>query len=259
MIWAQTTVSAQDVEAEYMRAIIYGRYSTDKQDMSIEVQVSRCKEYAEYKSFAVVDVIQDLAVSGGTNKGRLGFMNLLSRVEQGECDLILTYDLTRLSREMVSLLALERFFNEYNCLLFTVEGQIDTSTVEGFMSFAMRAFLGEMERRTVKLRTKRAMEHLRANGKVFNHPPYGWTRVEDRLDEVPEEQGTIRLVNDLYRQGLALSDIQRILRVRKIKTRNGRDWDHKQVRRLIAGYEQTRKVHTSELGKATRAFIEAVA
>ena len=30
-----------------MKTIIYGRYSTDKQDMSIEVQLSWCKEYAE--------------------------------------------------------------------------------------------------------------------------------------------------------------------------------------------------------------------
>lgn len=242
-----------------MRAIIYGRYSTDKQDMSIEVQISRCREYAEYKGFQVVDVIQDLAVSGGTNKGRAGFMELLSRVEHGYCDLVLTYDLTRLSREMVSLLALERFFNEYDCLIYTVEGQVDTSTVEGFMSFAMRAFLGEMERRTVKLRTKRAMEHLKANGKVFNHTPYGFERIEDRLHEIPEEQKVIRLVNGLYGQGSSLAEIQRALRTKKIKTRNGGDWDHKQVRRLIEGYEQTRKVHTSELGKATKAFIEAVA
>ena len=121
------------------------------------------------RQFEIVDVIQDLAISGGTNKGRSGFMETCSRVEQRECDIILTYDLTRLSREMVSLLALERFFNEYDCLIFTVEEEVHTSTVEGFMSFAMRAFLGEMERRTVKLRTKRAMEHLRASGKVFNH------------------------------------------------------------------------------------------
>ena len=98
-----------------MKALVYARYSTHKQDngVSIENQIARCREYATYRGLDIVDIIQDLAVSGGVNKGRAGFMELLHRAEQGECDLILTYDLTRLSREMLSLLALERLLNEW--------------------------------------------------------------------------------------------------------------------------------------------------
>ena len=63
------------------------------------------------------------------------------------------------------------------------------------------------------------------------------------------------MVNEVYEQGSSLAEIQRSLVIKKIKTRNGKDWNHKQVRRLIESYEQTRKVHNSELGKATKAFI----
>lgn len=244
-----------------MKALVYCRYSTHKQDggISIENQIARCNEYAKFKGFEVIDIIQDLAVSGGINKGRAGFVELMSRVEQAQCDLILTYDLTRLSREMLSLLALERFLNEYDCLLFTVEGEVSTSTVEGFMSFAMRAFFGEMERRTVKHRTRKAMEHLKNNGKVYNHDPYGWRRDGDNLVEVPQEQEVIRLVNQSYSRGLRLADIQKMLNKKNIKTRVGADWQPQQVKNMIDGYKDTKRQRTTEIGIATKAFIQAIA
>lgn len=244
-----------------MNSLVYARYSTHKQDagVSIENQISRCKEYAKFKSFGIVDIIQDLAISGGVNRTRPGFMELLARVERAECDLILTYDLTRLSREMLSLLALERFLNEYDCLLYTVEGQVDTSSVEGFMSFAMRALYGEIERRVVKHRTKSAMQHLKRNGKVYNHAPYGWKREGDHLVEVPQEQSVIQLVNGSYSQGLRLADIQRMLDKKGIKTRVGANWQPQQVKNLIDNYRDTKKQRTTEIGIATKAFIQAIA
>lgn len=244
-----------------MKALVYARYSTHKQDngISIENQITRCKEYAKFKGFQIIDIIQDLAISGGLNRARQGFMDLLTKVEQGECDVILTYDLTRLSREMLSLLALERFLNEYDCLLYTVEGQVDTSSVEGFMSFAVKAFFGEVERRTVKHRTKKAMEHLKNNGKVYNHEPYGFKREGNNLVEVPQEQAVIQLVNGSYSEGLRLADIQRMLNKKGIKTRIGADWQPQQVKNLIEGYRDTKKQRTTEIGIATKAFIQAIA
>jgi DNA invertase Pin-like site-specific DNA recombinase len=48
---------------------------------------------------------------------------------------------------MLTFLCLERLLDEYNVELHMVDGEIDTSTPDGFMGFAMKAFLGEMERR----------------------------------------------------------------------------------------------------------------
>ena len=244
-----------------MKALVYARYSTHKQDngVSIENQIARCREYATYRGLDIVDIIQDLAVSGGVNKGRAGFMELLHRAEQGECDLILTYDLTRLSREMLSLLALERLLNEWEVELHTVEGQVDTATPEGFMSFAMRAFMGEMERRTVKHRTRRAMQHLKGNGRVYNHTPYGWKREGDTLVELESEQRVISQVNEWYQGGATLAEIQRSLKTRRIQTREGKGWQPQQVKRLIQGYQQTYRRANREMETATKAFIQAIA
>jgi len=244
-----------------MKALVYARYSTHKQDggISIENQISRCKEYATFKDFQIIDVIQDLAMSGGVNRARQGFMELLTRVEQGECDIVLVYDLTRLSREMLSLLAVERFLSEYEVELHTVsDGTVETSSPESFMAFAVKALFSEAERRSAKARTKRAILHLKENGKAFTKERYGWTRIGDEFHEVPEEQKIILLVNQQYKAGNTLADIQRLLRKESIKTRNGTHWQPEQVKRLICCYEQTHKRGGNELGKTLRRFIQAI-
>ena len=96
---------------------------------------------------------------------------------------------------MLTLLALERYLNEHDVELHTVEGQVDTSTPDGFMNFAMKAFLGEMERRQVKYRTKKALQHKKAHGEVVGAVPFGYRR--EGKDLVPDlnEQAIIKTLS----------------------------------------------------------------
>jgi site-specific DNA recombinase len=245
---------------QVMRTVVYCRYSTHKQDngVSIANQLQRCQQYAQFKGLEVQQVLKDEAISGGTNKGRPAFMKLLVMVEQREIDVVLCYDLTRLSRDMLSLLAFERFCNEYDVSIHTAEGEVSTDSPEAFMSFCMRAFLGEMTRRQIKWNTKHAMQHLKKNGKVFNHEPYGWKRDGDKLLEDAKEQQVIKMVNDAYLQGSRLADIQKVLKRRGIKTRNGKPWSSNQVKRVINGYEQKQFRGSSDVGNAIKTFMEAV-
>ena len=136
-----------------MKVIGYIRVSTEKQateGVSLENQREQIEKYCRYRNFDLVGIIEDAGVSGGVNKARTGFISLLDRIETGEVKAVILYSLERLSRDMLTLLALERLLDEYDIELHTVDGQIDTSTPDGFMGFAMRSFLGEMERRQVK-------------------------------------------------------------------------------------------------------------
>ena len=118
---------------------------------------------------------------------------------------------------MLTLLTLERFLNEYDIELHTIEGQVDTSSPDGFMDFAMKAFLGEMERRQVKDRTKRAMQHKKENGEVIGRVPYGFDRADDKLMPNAEEQAIRKFANDLYQQGFKVADIARRMNLRDVR------------------------------------------
>ncbi len=242
-----------------MRAIVYVRYSTHKQDsgLSIEQQIARCKEYAAFRNYEIAEIIEDAAISGGTTK-REGFGLLLKRLEEDNIDICLVYDLSRLSRDMLALLALERLFDELEVELHTVEGAIGTDSPENWMSFAMRAFLGEMERRTVKHRTKKAIGHLKEKGQVYSRTPYGYRREGKELIEIETEQKVIELIKRLYKNGKTLADIQRALKKKKILTRGGKDWVPSQVKRLIPDYEETHQRGGGKMLTALKAFLDAL-
>jgi len=150
-----------------MRTMGYVRVSTDEQareGISLENQKARIAAYCEYRGFTLTGIIEDAGISGGKNRARPGFIEVLNKVESGEAEALVLYSLERLSRDMLTLLALERLLDEHDIELHTVEGEVNTSTPDGFVNFAMKAFLGEMERRQVKYRTKKAMEFKKAQG-----------------------------------------------------------------------------------------------
>ncbi len=248
-----------------MKALIYARCSTDHQTkeeggVSIENQLDRCRDYVERKGWTLAgDPIIDEAVSGGLNKARSGFMALLDRIEQNGIDVLVVYSLERLSRDMLTLLALDRLLDESDISLHTVEGEISTRNPDQWLTFAMKALLSEHERRTVKYRTKRALEFKKDRGEVVGHVGYGYRRNGNALEPVEEEQRLIALVNRLYREGRRLVDITKHLNETGTPTRAGNPWKPQQVKRLIEEYQPVFHKQTTRMGEATRTFIEAVA
>lgn len=225
------------------RAIGYVRVSTEeqaKEGVSLEAQEERIRKYAEYKGFDLIEIIRDEGKSGGT-ANREGFQKLLARIEANGFDALILFSLDRLSRDMLTLLALERLLDECNVELHTIEGQIDTSTPDGFMNFAMRAFLSEMERRQIKYRTKKALEHKRQRGEVIGQVPYGYRREGDHLVENEKEQKIIKRINRMYRLGKSLNAIAKELNEAGVRTKSGTKWTAQQVKRLINGYESKRE------------------
>jgi len=246
-----------------MKAIGYIRVSTEKQakeGVSIDNQKERIEGYCNYRGYTLGDIIKDEGISGAKNRNRPGFVSLLERIEKNECDALVLYSLERLSRDMLTFLCLERFLDEHDVELHTVEGQIDTSTPDGFIAFAMRVFLGEVERRQVKYRTKKAMEYKKQRGEVVGQIPYGYERNGDNLILNEQEQETIRLVNKIYQDRKSLSFVVKRLIELGHKTRERKDFIAKQVSRIIKDYEPVYCSHNgSELATNIKAFVLRIA
>lgn len=80
-----------------MRAVIYARFSTDKQsDSSIEDQARNCERYAERNSMTVLSRFEDKAISGAS-KNRPAFIAMRAAANRAEFDVLLVDDLSRLS------------------------------------------------------------------------------------------------------------------------------------------------------------------
>lgn len=244
------------------RAIGYVRVSTEEQareGVSLENQRSHITTYCGYRGFDLVDIVEDAGISGGKNKARPGFLEVLDKIESGQAEVLVLYSLERLSRDMLTLLALERLLDEHDIELHTVEGEVNTSSPDGWLNFAMKAFLGEMERRQVKYRTKKAMEFKKAQGSVVGSVPYGYRRLQDRLEPDEAEQRAVTLAKSLYGASYGLSAICRRLTEQGYVTRNGKPFTTEQIKRVLPDYEKAFSHTNTKLSQNIRGFIEAIA
>ena len=81
-----------------MKAVIYARYSSDKQtEQSIEGQLRVCKEYAERNGYFIVNEYIDRATTG-TNDQRPAFRQMLNDAARKDFQYILVYKLDRFAR-----------------------------------------------------------------------------------------------------------------------------------------------------------------
>lgn len=242
-------------------ALAYTRVSTRQQaedGVSLKTQTERIESYCDYKGFVLEDIIEDSGISGSKNRTRSGFVDLLDQIQSNEYNALVLFDLSRLSRDMLTLLALERLLDEQEMELHTIEGQIDTSTPDGFMNFAMKSFLGEMERRQVKYRTRKAMQFKKSQGNVVGSIPFGYRRDDDMLVLNPEEQRIVKLVNKWYSADLHLAQIVDRLRKKGLNSRSGKPFTSQQVKRMITGYENKWRKGNGKIKKNIRRFVMAI-
>ena len=222
-----------------VKALGYIRVSTEKQareGVSLAAQRERISRYCAAAGLELAEVITDAGSSGAEGRSRAGWVRLLNRVEAGEAGAVVCFDLSRLSRDCLTLLAFERFLADCGVELHTAEGQISTRTPEGWWAFSTGSLMAEFERRKLSARTRGAMDYKRRLGGVVGAVRYGFRRRGRALVPVPSEQGNIKRAVLLYRRGRTLAEIGRAFQRRGITTRGGRKFTPGQVRRLLPGY-----------------------
>ena len=78
-----------------MKAVIYARYSCDRQrETSIEDQVRECSSYAQQENIDVVSVYMDKATSASKDtEKRLNFLRMIEDSSKGLFDIVLVWKL----------------------------------------------------------------------------------------------------------------------------------------------------------------------
>jgi site-specific DNA recombinase len=245
-----------------MKALGYIRCSTDKQateGVSLQNQRQRIEEYARFKCIELMEIIEDSGISGGTNQ-RDGFMALLDRITTGDVECVILYSLERVSRDLLTGLAFEKYLNEYGVQLHTADGaMVDCSTMDGYSAFVLKMLFAEIERRQIRERTRKALEYKRLNGKVSGTVPYGLERQGDDVVPQEAEQKVIAQVRKMYSGGMKVSAIQRELTQKKITTRTGKPWQAVQIQRLLDDYQGVYAKQKSRSGEVIKSFILEIA
>ena len=131
-----------------MKAAIYARYSTDRQDKtSIERQVRNCELLAKQHGLAIVEVFKDEGISGN-DKGRPAYRKLRDALKSHKVQFVLADESSRLSRdpgELHNLVAEMEFNDQY----LTTRDGIDTREESADILIAVKTASDKLESRKI--------------------------------------------------------------------------------------------------------------
>ncbi len=214
-------------------AAIYTRVSSDqqKEDQTIESQVSELKEYASQHDYSVPDewCFRDAGFSGAYLV-RPGLERLRDLAAEGQITTILIYSPDRLSRKYAyQVLLMEEFKRKGVEVVFLKSPSATTPEEELLLQF--QGMIAEYERAQIVERSRRGKKHQAKLGIInsLSRAPYGYRYVKksehsNALYEVIEDQAII--VREIYQayiqEGRPILGIAKWLNKRGVATYSGK-------------------------------------
>jgi site-specific DNA recombinase len=142
-----------------MRAALYSRFSTDRQnESSIADQVRVCTEYAERQGWKVVERFEDQGISGAALGNRPGVLMLQEGALARRFDAVVVTDLSRLSRSQGDLSKMIDRLSAKGVRVIGVQDGYDSTRRGHKLQAGLSGIIGEAFREMVKDRTYAALE-----------------------------------------------------------------------------------------------------
>ena len=190
-----------------LKAIIYIRQSTLHQTLTN--QESLKLQYAlKQRAFDLgwqednIEVIDaDLGLTGAEAKHREGFKSLLTQVTLGEVGMILSFDVTRLSRNCSDWYPLLDICGYRHCLIADRDGVYDPGNLNGRLLLGLKGQLAEVELSTIRARLTAGLLNKAQRGELALSLPVGLSRnalAQVNKDPNREVQESIQRVFDIF-------------------------------------------------------------
>lgn len=188
-----------------MKAIGYARTSTQKQDLSLEVQEKRLKAEADYRGIEL-EMIQEKVSGSIAPLQRQGLSDALSKLERGEADTLIVAKLDRVARSMGDIARLLELAKIQKWNFIALDLGVDTSTPEGTLVVGIMASIAQWERSRIQERTREALAQAKSNGKKLGRPRIHDTDVALRAKELKSQGLTLTSISKrLFEEGFTSS------------------------------------------------------
>jgi site-specific DNA recombinase len=206
------------------QAAIYARVSTDDQaerGYSLPSQIEACQQFAWQRGFDVVAVYQD-DISGAkpiTHRPEGG--ELQNAINTRQINTVIVYQVDRLSRDIVDLLATVRDWLRSGVEVYALDvGQV---TSELDIVLVIKGWQGSDERQKIAERTKRGKDGKAKAGRVVGvgTPPYGYTYSNGELVINELQAETVSMIFDWYVNGDEQGHSMSLLAIAKRLTEMG--------------------------------------
>ncbi|MCQ2386912.1 MAG: recombinase family protein [Clostridia bacterium] len=217
-----------------MRAVIYARYSSDKQnEASIEGQLRECKEYAEYNHIDIVGTYIDRALSAKTDN-RPDFQRMISDSKTHQFDTVIVWKFDRFARNRYDSAVYQKILSDNGVRLLSVKEEVADGP-EGIIVKAMFEAYAEYYSAELSVKVKRGMKENAINGRWNGgQEPFGYYAKDHKLyiDESVVE--IIRLAFKMCADGKPIKEIHKYFVEKNILNKKGKPMSYQSVRYMLS-------------------------
>lgn len=207
---------------------------------SIDNQIEYCKNTLITKFNAKDEDIKIYSDEGftGYNTNRPQLQKLMTDIKKNKIQCVIVYRLDRISRNVADFCNLKNELLQYDVKFISVTENFDTSTPMGVAMLMISSVFAQLERDTIAERIRDNMYELAKTGRwLGGNTPLGYKsqKIETididgkkrslyKLDVIPEEAETIKLLWAKMLELKGLSKLETYLLNNGIKTRNGNNF-----------------------------------
>src|SRR5512134_351757 len=164
------------------KAVIYIRQSTPHQVLShqeslrLQYALGERARQLGWPAEAIDIIDDDLGLTAATAHHRPGFNTLIAQVTLEQVGLILSYDVTRLSRNCSDWYPLLDLCGFRQCLIADRDGVYDPGSANGRLLLGLKGTISEVELHTMRGRLTAGLLSKAERGELALHLPAGLTR-----------------------------------------------------------------------------------
>ena len=252
-------------------AFISARYSTDNQNPdSIEVQVTKCREWCHQQNIPILGIYADEATSG-MKETRTQYEAMMQQLRLGFADTVVIYDQSRMFRKMTAWFAFRDELTAMGVNVVSVTQPMigkDLRDPTNFLTEGSMALFNQIWALQSRQKTMEKMRFMARNGQhTGGKPALGYVVKDGRLEICEEEAAIVRRIFREYADGSSYRDIIAGLNRDGLKTKRGNAFgsnslhdmlhNEKYIGVLVYGQspyreDGTRNTHSKDLTNAIR-------
>ncbi len=191
---------------------------------------------AQHPEWELVGRYVDEGITGTSVKKRKNFLRMMEDAKNGMFSLILTREVSRFARNTVDTLQETRKLKSYGVEVYFTEDNIRTSDdTDGELRLTLMATLAQNESKKTSVRVKAGQKISFENGVLYgNGNILGYDRVGRELVVNPEQAETVKMIFNMYHDGMGCKQIAYELEKRGRITSTGlTHWQPGTISRLL--------------------------
>lgn len=178
----------------------------------------------------------DEGITGTSAEKRPQFMKMIDDARQKKFNMIITREVSRFARNTVDTLQYTRLLKEYGVEVFFLNDNIKTFDGDGELRLTIMATLAQDESRKTSIRVKAGQQTSMEKGIFYgNGNILGYDRIDKTKFAInPEQAKTVRMIFDMYLNGMGVTSIQYELEKAGRLTATGKErWFSSYISRVL--------------------------